>query len=433
MLTGSRTTKGYVLGYDLGEQFSQISFMELAGKEPKTLSVIMGAEIYDIPTILARREDVNQWFFGKEAERQSDEQKAIRVDNLITLAKAGRPVTVGETEYDPVSLLALFVKRSLSLLSMEVDASQVRGIMFTTASMDDRMVRVLRAVVKALSLPLKHVYFESYAESLFHYTMAQDKDLRQHTVMALDYHYGTLRTYMMSFNFHMTPVVATIDEKTYDDMEVNMEGLPTDVHNREKVLDMLDGQLLKISEDLIRGKVVSTVYLLGNGFKSGWMNRSLEFLCRTRKVFQGSNLFSKGATYAAGLKVRDIRDAADYMLLDEEKLCFNVGIFAHDRGREHYVSVLEGGRNWYDVRGSVSVILESGNSFMIRVAPLMEGPEKELVFPLTMLPSREERTTSLQIDMEMSAKKTLKVTVKDLGFGVYMQPSGYEETKEFEL
>lgn len=426
-------TKGYVLGYDLGEQYSQISFMELGAHEPKTLSVMTGAEIYDIPTTLARREDVNQWFFGKEAERQSDEQKAIKVDNLIMLARAGRPVTVGETEYDPVSLLSLFVKRSLSLLSMELDAAQVRGIVFTTASMDDRMVQVLRAVVKALSLPLKHVYFESYAESLFHYTMAQDKELRQHTVLALDYHYELMRTYMMSFNFHTTPVVATIDEKTYDGLEINVDGLPADVHNREKVLDMLDGQLLKISENLIKGKVVSTVYLLGNGFKSGWMNRSLEFLCRTRKVFQGSNLFSKGAAYAASLKIKDVQDAAEFLLLDEEKLRFNVGIFARDRGREHYVSVLEGGRNWYDVRGNVNVVLESGNSFLLRVVPLMEGEEKELVFPLTTIPAREERTTTLSVDMEMIAKNKLKVSVRDLGFGFYTPPSGFADTKEYEL
>ena len=65
MLRNAHKAKGYVLGYDLGMSFSQISFMELGASNPRTLSVLTGQEIYDIPTLLARREDINQWYFGR--------------------------------------------------------------------------------------------------------------------------------------------------------------------------------------------------------------------------------------------------------------------------------------------------------------------------------------------------------------------------------
>ena len=182
------TKKGYVLGYDLGASFSQISYLSLSESEPKTLSVKTGAQIYDIPTVLAKRRDVNQWFFGREAVKQSMEGTAVPVTDMLDKALAGESVFVGDEEYDAVSLLALFVKRSLSMLSMEVDASLIRGIMFTCATLDSRMVEVLRGIVQALQLPMKHVYFQSYSESLYHYMLSQPKELRAHTVLACDYH-----------------------------------------------------------------------------------------------------------------------------------------------------------------------------------------------------------------------------------------------------
>ena len=432
MLLHNRT-KGFVLGYDLGARYSQISFLEIGAAQPRTLSVLTGAEVYDIPTLLARREDVNQWFFGREAEKQIAEKAAIPVEPLIDMALSGTPVTVGETEFDPVSLLALFVKRSLTLLSMELDASRIRAIMFTTARMDARMVEVLRGVVKALQLPMKHVYFQSYAESFYHYMLAQEKEYRQHMVLACDYHFEAMRTYALQFNFHTTPVVATVDEQLYTEMGFNMEGLPTDGPNREKALSMLDTQFLQIAESLTRGKVFSTVYLLGNGFKDGWMKRSLEYLCRTRKVFQGSNLFSKGAAYAANTRLLKKDDGSAFLLLDGEKLRYNLGIMAHVRGKEQYVGVLDGGTNWYESSASVDMIVEGGDSFFIQVTPLSGGIARSMAVSLEGLPEREERTTRISISLEMLAVDLLRVRVTDKGFGEYAPATDTVLTQEFTL
>ncbi|MBR0163928.1 MAG: hypothetical protein IJQ12_04560 [Lachnospiraceae bacterium] len=433
MITGRTGAKGYVLGYDLGNDVSQISFMELDSASPRTLSVKTGEEVYDIPTLLARREDVNQWFFGREAAKQIAEQGAIRVDNLIGMALKGIPVTVGDTEYDPVSLLALFVKRSLSLLSMEVDAARVRAVMFTCAHLDAGMVEVLRNVVKALQLPMKHVYFQSYAESFYQYMIAQSKELRSHTSLACDYHFGTMRVYALSFNLHTTPVVASVEEQAFPEMEYNIEGLPQDPAHREKALNMLDEQFLKIAEHLTKGRVVSTVYLLGNGFKEGWMNRSLEYMCRTRKVFQGSNLFSKGATHAAAMRLKKKVEADAFLLLDEEKLKFNIGMTVHERGKEVYFGLLNGGINWFEASARCEVILETGEELTFQVTPLTGGVARELKLSVSPLPEREPRTTRLLIRAKMLSADRLAVKVKDLGFGDYNDATDAVFTGEYQL
>ena len=427
------TKKGYVLGYDLGASFSQISYLSLSESEPKTLSVKTGAQVYDIPTVLAKRRDVNQWFFGREAVKQSTEGNAVPVTDMLEKAIAGESVFVGDEEYDAVSLLALFVKRSLSMLSMEVDATLIRGIMFTCATLDTRMVEVLRGITEALQLPMKHVYFQSYAESLYHYMLSQPKELRAHTVLACDYHYATLRVYALNFNFHTTPVVANIEEQAYSEMEYNLENLPESGSYRDKAYGILDTQFLRIAESLCQGRVVSTVYLLGNGFKDPWMKQSLAFLCRTRKVFQGSNLFSKGATLAVKSRLKKGEDSDAFLLLDGDKLRYNVGLTVMERGKEQYWNVLEGGSNWYEARAVFDCILESSHSFNIRLTPLAGGAAREQVFSMDSLPEREARTTRLEICMEMTAADNLRVTATDMGFGEYQEPSGLSWSADYTL
>lgn len=78
-------------------------------------------------------------------------------------------------------------------------------------------------------------------------------------------------------NMHTTPQVINLDQK-----------------NHGKLLDQKDGEFQKIAQDVIDGQVVSAVYLIGDGFDGDWMKASLQYLCHTRKVFVGKNLYSKG-------------------------------------------------------------------------------------------------------------------------------------------
>lgn len=165
MLFGNSNEKRFVLGYDLGDKVSQISYLASDADMPETLSVLAGAELYNIPTVLCKRKDVNQWYYGKEAIRHLDDGDSIPVDNLVSAARDGKPVMVGESEYDPIALLTLFIKRSLSLLSMELKLDMVEAIMFTTKSLDHRMVQVLNAVTNALELKTSNIFYQSHEES----------------------------------------------------------------------------------------------------------------------------------------------------------------------------------------------------------------------------------------------------------------------------
>ena len=161
MLFAGKNSKRFVLGYDLGDEVSQISFLASDSDMPETLSILAGAELYNIPTVLCKRHDVNQWFYGKEAVKHISEDDGVAVTNLVTLAREGQMVDVDGMEYDPIALLTLFVKRTLSLLSMEMSINLVDAIMVTTKNLDNRMVKVLNLVMSGLDLKDVKVYIDS--------------------------------------------------------------------------------------------------------------------------------------------------------------------------------------------------------------------------------------------------------------------------------
>ena len=431
MLFGNADSRRFVLGYDLGEKVSQISFLASDADMPETLSVLAGSELYNIPTVLSRKNDVNQWFYGKEAVRHIEEGDATSAGNLIEAAKRGEAITVGDSEYDPIALLTLFVKRSLSLLSMELSMDDVEAVMFTVNSLDNRMIQVLNAVTSALELKNASVYYQSHEESFYNYMLYQPDDLAHHSVLACDYDLDTLLVYDMTLNYNTRPVVATVQKKEYSSLSLP-GGFPSDASSFRRTCDRLDDEFLLIMEKTCESKVISTVFLLGDGFHEKWARRSLEFLCRTRRVFQGNNLFSKGASIAARERIRAGSASSRFVFLGDDKLKSNLGIKVLKCGKEVYCALLDAGVNWYEARVSMDIIMDDSDVLNIEVTPLTGGQKKVVQLLLDGLANRPPLTTRLNISMSMSSVKDVDVRVKDLGFGELFPSSGkvWEETIE---
>lgn len=432
MLFAGKNSKRFVLGYDLGDEVSQISFLASDSDMPETLSILAGAELYNIPTVLCKRYDVNQWFYGKEAVKHISDNDGCEVKNLVSLARKGEMITVDGTEYDPIALLTLFVKRTLSLLSMEMSINLVDSIMVTTRNLDNRMVNVLNMVMGGLELGNVQVYYQSHEESFYYYMLYQPEELMVRDVLACDYAFGDMTVYRLALNHNTRPVVATITKKVYNEMYLPEGQVPTD-SSRSRVLEELDESFLKIMEENCENCIVNSVFLLGDGYKDNWMKTSLEYLCRTRRVFQGNNLFSKGASIAARERINSSGAADKYVYLGEDKLKANLGLMLQKQGTEVYHALLDAGVNWYEAAGQLETILDSGNKIDIQMTPLTGGEVTVISIVLDGLEKRPDRTTRLRITIDLTAVDRVRVRIEDLGFGELFKSSGKSWTQEFEI
>ena len=146
-----------LVGIDLGNRYSQISFVYTDRDEPMTVSYVAGQEQYNVPTVLCKREEVNQWYYGKEALKYIKEEDGVLVKNLLKHACEGKETIIEEQHFAPIDLLALFVKRLLSMLNAMTDNEKPDALMITVENLDRRMIEVLTELAGKIGLDVFRV------------------------------------------------------------------------------------------------------------------------------------------------------------------------------------------------------------------------------------------------------------------------------------
>ncbi|MDE7275735.1 MAG: hypothetical protein K2N98_02600 [Lachnospiraceae bacterium] len=344
--TEEKVHKGSVLvGYDLGDDFSQISYCVYGENVVESVATVIGTKQYNIPTVLCKRKGVNQWLYGKDAVKYSQEEDGFLVTDLIELARKGGMITIEEEAFDPVALLTLFLKRSLALLNFMVTTENIGAIMFTVERLDDRMVDVLAKAAVNLNLKTSQIYFQSHIESLYHFVLHQPEELWNYQVLVCEHNRLRLKIYRFERNRKTTPMVVLIEEQTCSSLILPDEQEEEEI--RADSYKLADEKFLELLKEQCADRIVSAVYLLGDGFREEWAKESLRFLCRNRRVFQGNNLFCKGACFGLLEKLEPSQMGKEHIFLGADKLKANIGMNVLRRGKESYFALLDAGENCY--------------------------------------------------------------------------------------
>ena len=403
-----------IVGYDLGNKSAQIScYVTGSEEEIRTLSSVAGSSVYTIPLALSKRQGVNQWFYGSEAIRYAGEEEGILVENLLKLARDGEPVQIDGAPIDPVALLTLFLKRSLGLLSQVTNTERIGALMITCEELDHRMLEVLTAATEGLHLKTDQICFQSHVESFYYYNLYQPEELWQHKTILCEYGDASIRTYCMECNRHTTPVVAYMEEREF----------PFPVPES-------DEKMQEIAKKLCENQMISSVYLIGEAFSRDWMKESLRYLCKGRRVFQGNNLFSKGACYGMMERLTPGENGKNHVFLGRDKLKSNIGMKVLRQGEESYQALLDAGINWYEAKNTMEFYLLEGRAVEILITSLTgKGNRIARIVPEEL----QEGIIRLRISVEMRDDTHLKVELEDLGFGTFRAATHHIWKEEIEL
>ncbi len=417
-----------IVGYDLGNDYSQISYCVAGDDKVETLSLVAGAEVFSIPTVLCKREKVNQWFYGKEALRYVQENQGVLVDNLLQLAVDGEEVRIEGKTFDPVALLALFFKRSLGLLSQVSGVDKIGALMITCSHLDYRLLEVLGQVVAGLKLKTEHIYFQGHMESFYNYMLHQDEDLWSFQTVLCDYRQDKMNVYCMECNKRTTPVVTYMESAQHS--FTPYEPMPDAERLRRDKMERMDSELLELATKVCQGKIVSAVYLIGEGFTEEWLKDSLRFLCKNRRVFQGNNLFSKGACYGMMERLAPSEMGKSHVFLGTDKLKANVGMNILRRGEASYYALLDAGVNWYEAEVTMECYIKEDNQLEFVITPLIGKKTRQINMVLEDLSGGISR---LRVHLYLQDDEHLIIEVTDLGFGEFRAPSGKTWTEEVVL
>ncbi|MDO4331127.1 MAG: DUF5716 family protein [Eubacteriales bacterium] len=417
-----------VAGYDLSGQTAQISYCLPGADKPETISQVAGEEEFLIPAMLAKRTDRDLWLYGREAAQSVERGEAEPVTDLLKNAAYATAVEVLGESYDPVALLSLFLKRTLSLLTPILHPDRLGAFVFTVEEVTIPVMHALRQAAAMLELKTPQIFVIGRGESFFYYNICQPEELWLRDVLVCDFSARHLKTLLFTANRRTTPVASFVEEKEWEEAErIDYTGDETEDHRSGMKLDRNFSFVL---ETVLEGRQVTTVYLIGEGFEGEWYQESLKILCQDRRVFLGNNLYSKGACYAGRERLTKGGISKGYAFLGKDMLKANVGMHVVRRGTDAYLALLDAGVNWYEARKECDFLLEERNTFSLRITPLDGKEVREVLVTLTGLPARPARTTRIHLQVDMTDVKTVRISMEDMGFGEFFPATHkfWEET-----
>jgi hypothetical protein len=375
-----------------------ISYFQQNMGEPDTLSMVAGSDVYQIPVLLAKRKGLGQWYYGEDARRLAKTSEMICVDSLLRRAVNHDNIRMEDESFEAEELLALFLKKLIQLAQKLGNPVCCDRLVVTVDHLTRENMELLWKIAGKLGFTGDQFMVIDHKECFYYFALSQKPELWVHDVYLMEGSPGAIYYYALTRNTRTTPQVVAIAESS-----------------RQVLGDDRDADFLRILQKAFENRIISSVYLVGDGFDGDWMKDSLVFLCRGRRAFIGKNLYSKGACYAA--YVRDHEDEWPYIYMGENEMKFNISIRARNQGTMEFYSLISAGRNWFETSGECEVIL-SGSSEIDFWKQLPNSREAKIeTLELTDLPERPDRTTRLRITAKPVADDKVEIEIRDLGFG----------------
>ncbi|MFI3212004.1 MAG: DUF5716 family protein [Eubacteriales bacterium] len=412
------------IGYELSDYYIQISVLKINEEEPETICM-KDEEEYNLPLKLYYDSQNNQWLTTNQLKNIEDDEQFLCMENLWSRAVEDEEIEIHEEKITLTALLAIFIKSTCSQLYSQIGINQCESIMFTVPEIDEKAAETLDVMISMLQLKAKQVQYQSNTESFCAYICQQPEEIWKHQVIAFDASKGELKEYCFSSNPLTIPRILTVEEKNHSDFKIgDAEG---------EHLSKQSEEFLDIARKAMSDKVVTGIYLVGEDVALGWTKEAMPFLCRNRRVFQGSNLFSKGACFSLKYKLKTSKQQPEYIYIGKDQLKSNIGMELFHKGEKRYVPLLNGGENWYDCKKELDVILKSENAFSLFVTPLSGRNKKEFIMTLEGLSIEKERITRIRIKIWAASVNKIHMRLENMGFGDFYPKTTQTWNESFEI
>lgn len=409
-----------VMGIDINEHKSQVSYAQLT--DPlvvKTLELSTRGDGTLIETAICKRAGVNQWYYGMDALKKAKNGQGLLVENIWQKLCRGEDVSLEGQTFETAMLCNLFLKRIVSagLLKIKEECRQepeVKAIVISPEPFPADLHEKMDQVTCGLLPDAQMVFWQGYEESLFSYMIHQPERMLGYETGIMDLTNEKLVAYRMEMNHKARPIVTFI--RRMDTDLFRLKHYPS-ITEHDQALRELDVQFGDFVQQFVKDRLVTTCYLVGDGFEGNWCNESLKVLCRNRKVYAGNNLYSKGAVYSAAERILDSEVNKQYVFLGKNMLPVNIGVAVQNGDKEEYQPLLDAGTNWYEAKCEQSFLMDVADQLTLKITPVGGQKPYEEEISLAELDQREKDTYRIKLSLKMQSESRLLVTVEDEGFG----------------
>ena len=416
--------QGSIIGYDINSKICQISYYNEESAEPETLEI--AADNHQIPLVMNYFK--NEWTYGKNAARMATVRGSITVTDIWESALKKERIQIEGQEFEAVQLLADFIRYTLESFD------SIGSLTFTVPEMSEDIRYFLKGIGQRLGIGKDDIYVQDYKESFCHYMFNQPKELWQYEAALFYCDQDVIRAYMLrelKTGFRKgTERFVTVDQVAEAQMEELESVYP--VLNVDKA-KAADEQFKCFIQSVFDKKLVSSVFLTGDGFENNWYPNSLRVLCNGRRAFMGNNLYSKGACYTALRRFENVDPEEEPVYLDETKMTEQICVKMRIRGEEGWYPLVAWGSHWYEADRQVEVLLEDTEDIEIHIESLVTGELRLETVSFEGLPDRKNYALRIRIQTRFMDERTCRILFEDIGFGEFFPSTGFVTEKVIEL
>ena len=428
------------IGYDLGAGYGEISVFTEGDLNPVTLLSRKDTTVFHFPCMLVKYN--GRFYAGFEAASLAGEAGALVFEDLLEIAMNQSTIVVGGQRFDTEYLLTLFLKLTLVLPDSYGKVEKAGGIIFTTyidedPALQNRVYEVLTKAAGQIFGKKTKLYLQTRSESIYYFLMHQEESLLNQNTLVCDYQKDYLKTYFVKKHGLKAPYTISVNRMDYPDVRLVM-------HQAEELtiatgVRYLDDTFCRVVADLEQKYEFSLSYMIGDGFKGGWMDRSLARLCEHGRVFQGNNLYSLGACYCLRQMVESTSYLEEYVYLSKQDIAYDIGIYCYSQGvaREsfgpEYLELFRRGSFYENCKTELYLLPEGEEELVIEAKALSEPCPQLLRLDLSAFPQRKAGQSKIKLSLEFTDTETLAITIEDVGLGQVSPGSGRIIQETFHL
>ncbi|MDR1018245.1 MAG: DUF5716 family protein, partial [Lachnospiraceae bacterium] len=275
-----------ILGIELNNDFSQISYYDEQIDEVVTYKTVTGEE--QIPMAISYFDD--QWEIGNKAmEIYKDYPDKVSKD-IFNFAISRSMVYQGGIKYPAVVLLTHYIEKLLAKFS----STEYLTFVVSDANIDT--TGMLISIGTRLGINKNKIFVIDNKEAFCRYMLYQPKELWQYESALFTCDEKEMKAYMLK---SIKPdldkqrefiIVDKVGSARLDELNA----IKPFVANLNKTADESFTDFVK---SIFDKKVISSVFLTGVGFEDQWYPETLKYINNGLRSFIGNNLFSKGGVY----------------------------------------------------------------------------------------------------------------------------------------
>lgn len=405
--------KELILGIDFSRDYAQLAYIDNKGNPQ---SVSMGtADNYLIPSAVCYNSGMNEWSAGDEAVNKGKLVGSQLYQDLPLLFD--EDIEKGKLH----QIMTVFFSYLIKLAVNECNGRLIKNILVTVEEVNPAILKGMAEVFAGLGYGEEDVKIISHSESFVYYTLNQNKDIWINKVLFLELNRHQFSCRRLEVIKGKEPHVADVEVE-------DLSGMLT-LEMVEKDAPAADRILADYMEDLLKQHVVSGIYLSGEGFyKDGWQ-KTLQIICRNRRVFKGNNLIVKGAAY--GAKETFLPSTLDqYLIACKGRTRVKITMALEYKGKDSNITLSNIGDYWYNARSRVECIMEKPTQAVFEIQDLIAHTSENFTMDLREFPEREPNTTRIEVDFKYTDENKFEIQISDLGFGEFFESSGMVIKKE---